>query len=149
MEFTRPKLKRPSVFADEKISVNAYLGISKRFLESKQRMKGIMIAVVIKEDGAPSPFAWFIVDYLNHAFSDRKNLLWLPKICDLQSLDLIPSLTLFWNFKFLNLQTFKVKIHSIEQLKQRITVLIRGTVPAILRYVFRFTMNHWLQRRNM
>ncbi|GBN10976.1 hypothetical protein AVEN_131191-1 [Araneus ventricosus] len=72
----------------------------------------------------------------------QRNLAWdSPRMWASKSPDFTPVDFVAWGF--INSKVYQVKIRNIEQLKQRIAAATEEITPAMLRHVFRATMERW------
>ena len=119
-----------------------YLDMLEQFLEPQLIDDGIKKnTIVFQQDGAPPYFATIVRDYLNQAFPRRwigrgSQRIWAARFPDLTPSD-------FFAWGFIMNKVYQVKIHTIEQLKQRITTTIQEITPAMLNDVFRSTVARW------
>ena len=86
-------------------------------------------------------FALIVREYLNQAFPGRwigrgSPRMWAPRSPDLTPLD-------FFAWGFIKAKVYQVKIHTLQQLKQRITAAVEEITPAMLNDVYRSTEERW------
>ena len=138
---TKSKLYGPFMFAERTITGEIYLDMLQQYLEPQLISDGIIDTVVYQQDGAPPHFATIVRNYLNETFPDRwigrgSQRLWAPRSPDLNPLD-------FFVWGFLKSKVYRVKIRSIQQLKQRIMAAAADITPETLQKVFRSAEERW------
>ncbi|KAJ9592346.1 hypothetical protein L9F63_001115 [Diploptera punctata] len=138
---TKNKVYGPFMFMENTITGTTYLDMLQQFLQPQLEDDGILGSVVFQQDGAPPHFARIVRDYLHEVFPGRwigrgSVRMWAPRSPDLTPLD-------FFAWGFIKAEVYRVKIQSIEHLRQRIFTAVARITPAMLERVFRATVERW------
>lgn len=141
--FTKTTVYGPFMFAEETINANNYLEMLELFLEPQLHQDGIADSVVFQQDGTPPHFALNVREYLNRTFPNRwigrgSARLWPSRSPDLTPLD-------FFAWGFIKGRVYKTKVRDLQDLKTRIRNAVTAISPAMLRNVFRATLERWGQ----